>query len=382
MRLVELGHIAEVIMGQSPPGDTYNTIANGLPFFQGKSEFGRESPIAAKWCSAPKKIAAPGDILISVRAPVGPTNLADQDCCIGRGLAAIRANRTVVDRDYLWLYLRRSEDELAQKGQGSTFEAINGDDLKKLVVPLPSLDCQRQIAVRLKSQLAEVETARQAAQVQGRDIAMLRSRLLKDVFATLNDTPRKVLGDHAPTTSGSTPSRSNKRYWKPAEIPWVKTGEVAFAPIYQTEEAISKLALSECSLSLLPPQTVLVAMYGQGKTRGQSAILEVTATTNQACFAILPNETWESEFLYYWLVASYRDLRDLSDDRGGNQANLNGALLKALEIPAPNRARQAEIVCRLKAALREIDTLDTFSKNTLDELELLPQRLLIQAFEN
>jgi len=108
--------------------------------------------------------------------------------------------------------------------------------------------------------------------------------------------PRKVLGDHTPTTSGSTPSRSDKRYWEPAEVPWVKTGEVAFAPITRTEEAISKVALAECSLTLLPPKTVLVAMYGQGKTRGQSAILEMAATTNQACFAILPNDTWEPEF--------------------------------------------------------------------------------------
>jgi type I restriction enzyme S subunit len=162
----------------------------------------------------------------------------------------------------------------------------------------------------------------------------------------------------------------------------VKTGEVAFAPVIQTEEAISKLALAECRLSLLPPKTVLVAMYGQGKTRGQSAVLEVAATTNQACFAILPNDTWEPEFLYYWLVASYQDLRDLSEDRGGNQANLNGALIKALEVPAPDRTKQLEIVRFVKATLHEVDALVASSKTTMDELELLPQRLLAKAFEN
>jgi len=155
---------------------------------------------------------------------------------------------------------------------------------------------------------------------------------------------------------------------------------VASAPIMQTEEAISKLALAECSLTLLPPKTVLVAMYGQGKTRGQSAILEVPATTNQACFAILPNDTWEPEFLYYWLVASYQDLRDLSDDRGGNQANLNGALLKALEVPAPDREQQLALVRRVEAALQGVDALDAANQTQRANLELLPQRILARAF--
>jgi type I restriction enzyme S subunit len=88
-------------------------------------------------------------------------------------------------------------------------------------------------------------------------------------------------------------------------------------------------------LSILPPKTVLVAMYGWGKTRGQCAILEVEATTNQACFAILPNATWNSDFLFYWFMLSYQDLRSLSENRGSNQANLIGGLLNALTIPAP-----------------------------------------------
>ena len=99
----------------------------------------------------------------------------------------------------------------------------------------------------------------------------------------------RVLSSVARTGSGTTPSRSRKDYWSPATTPWVKTGEIAFAPIKSTEESVSDIALTECSLPVLPIGTVLVAMYGQGKTRGQSAVLEVEATTNQACFAIFPN---------------------------------------------------------------------------------------------
>jgi type I restriction enzyme S subunit len=382
MTLITLSEVAEVIMGQSPPGSTYNTIGSGLPFFQGKSEFGKVNPVAVKWCTEPTKIAEVGDILISVRAPVGPTNLADQKCCIGRGLAAIRPNPNSVDRDFVWFYLQYSQEELVKKGQGSTFEAINGDDLNDIELPNIDLNEQRQIAARLKAQLAEVETARQAAKVQLRDAALLRQRLLRQAFDALADGPHKVLGEWATTTSGSTPSRGDKRYWSPAEIPWVKTGEVAFAPITRTEEAISKQALAECSLTLLPPQTVLIAMYGQGKTRGQSAILEIEATTNQACFAILPNDTWDADFLHHWLMASYDDLRSLSDGRGGNQANLNGGLLNALEIPAPDIDDQQRIVARLKQQLAEADALRTALDQQLRDLDALPQRILALALEN
>ena len=296
----------------------------------------------------------------------------------------LKTDRSRLLPSYLRLLLVSDQFNLyaGEASARSRMPKLNRDQLFAYELFLPALDRQRAIGNAVAGQLAEVEAARQAAQRQARDIALLRIRLLNEMLATLDGVPCKVLGDYAPTTSGTTPPRGAKRYWEPAEIPWVKTGEVAFAPITTTEEAVSQAALAECSLSLLPPKTVLVAMYGQGKTRGQSAILEVAATTNQACLAILPNDTWETEFLYYWLVASYQDLRDLSEDRGGNQANLNGALLKALEVPAPDRAQQLQVVRRIKAALHEMDALATAGRSTLIELELLPQRLLAQAFES
>jgi len=91
----ELSSIADLIMGQSPPSTTYNLEGDGLPFFQGKTDFGSRHPRPRQFCSAPLKIANPGDILISIRAPVGPTNIADEECCIGRGLAAIRPQKSM-----------------------------------------------------------------------------------------------------------------------------------------------------------------------------------------------------------------------------------------------------------------------------------------------
>ena len=283
-----------------------------------------------------------------------------------------------VDGDYLYWFMRQFD--MARLANTQALPSVRSSDIAQIEIPVPSLQEQRRIAARLKAQLAEVEAARQAAQAQVRDADLLRQRLLRQTFDVLRGVPRKILGGWARTTSGSTPSRGDKRYWSPAEIPWVKTGEVAFAPITRTEESISRQALAECSLTLLPARTVLIAMYGQGKTRGQSAILEIEATTNQACFAIFPNDTWDADFLHHWLMASYEDLRGLSDGRGGNQANLNGGLLNALEIPAPDIGDQRRIVARLKSQLAEADAIARGAAVQLAEIERLPQKLLAQAF--
>lgn len=272
--------------------------------------------------------------------------------------------------------------EIQALGSGATFVEVSKSTMEAFEISFPAIDDQRRITARLNAQLTEVEAARQAAEIQLRDVRLLRNRILKDIFSELGSAPRKKLGDFARTTSGSTPSRGSKQYWQPAEIPWVKTGEVAFAPIASTQEAISKTALAECSLTLLPPKTILIAMYGQGKTRGQSAILEISAATNQACFAILPNETWASDFLFLWLKSSYQDLRALSENRGGNQANLNGALLNALEVPAPSQDNQMKIVKRINAALTELDAVERSSVAALEDIRRLPSRILAQAFES
>ena len=112
-----------VVQGQSPPSETYNTDGVGLPFLQGKAEFGDTYPTAVKWCSAPNKIAEPDDVLISIRAPVGPTNLCPVRACIGRGLAAIRPKGDIPPK-YVLYFLRATKEELRANSTGTTFEAI------------------------------------------------------------------------------------------------------------------------------------------------------------------------------------------------------------------------------------------------------------------
>lgn len=317
---------------------------------------------------------------MSSRAPIGHLAIAGCDLYTNQGCKSFVSGEDL-DPEFLFFNLYYRMREIQALGSGATFVEVSKSALESFQISFPSRATQRKIASNLKAQLAEVDLARQAAQTQWTDASLLRTRLLRQAFDALHDAPRKVLGEWARTTSGSTPPRGDRRYWSPAEVPWVKTGEVAFAPITSTGEAISRRALAECSLTLLPPQTVLIAMYGQGKTRGQSAILEIEATTNQACFAIFPNDTWGADFLHYWLMASYEDLRSLSEGRGGNQANLNGGLLNALELPAPDIGTQQRIVECLKTQLAEVDTVQQTAAAQLAQIERLPQRLLAQAFD-
>jgi type I restriction enzyme, S subunit len=159
--IVNLGEVCDVIAGQSPPSATYNTIKEGLPFFQGKADFGQLFPKVRIWCNRPIKIAKPNDILISVRAPVGPTNLCDRESCIGRGLSAIRP-KDDVHYKYVLYFLRGYEKILTGKGQGSTFSAITQQDLKDIKIPLPPLHIQKKIAEVLERADAAREKRRQA----------------------------------------------------------------------------------------------------------------------------------------------------------------------------------------------------------------------------
>lgn len=143
--LVKLNEACSLNMGQSPDSSGYNDEGKGLPFYQGNADFGTLTPVTRLFCNNPTKIAHAGDILLSVRAPIGAVNIANQTCCIGRGLAALTAYRDV-DVKFLYYAIKSKHGEFNAKGTGSTFKAINKKALYETRIPLPALAEQKNIA--------------------------------------------------------------------------------------------------------------------------------------------------------------------------------------------------------------------------------------------
>ena len=145
---VKLGEVAEIIMGQSPDSSSYN-YEDGLPFFQGNADFGEYYPTIRILCNKPKKIANKYDVLISVRAPVGAVNIANNICAIGRGLAIIRTNANTVNHRYLFYLLKYHRRYIENLGTGSTFKAISKPILNDLCFTIHDIQTQKEIVAVL-----------------------------------------------------------------------------------------------------------------------------------------------------------------------------------------------------------------------------------------
>ena len=176
-----LPDFTRIIMGQSPPSETYNHRGEGLPFFQGKAEFGELYPTINKYCSRPTKIAGRGAILLSIRAPVGPTNLARLECCIGRGLAAIHPYKEI-DPKFLLHIFRSMEPSISSKGAGSTFTAISKDFLENLEFNLPPLGEQHRIMAKIEELFSELDKGIESLKAARAKLNVYRQSVLKHAF--------------------------------------------------------------------------------------------------------------------------------------------------------------------------------------------------------
>lgn len=176
-----LGEISEVILGESPPSSTYNEVGKGPPFYQGKLEFGDIYPSPQKWCSSPKKIAEKGDVLISVRAPVGSTNICQGKSCIVRGLAALRPMGGI--ESFFVLYLIRAfERNVAEQGAGTTFNAITGGQLSGFEIPFPLLSEQHRTVAKIDELFAKLHAGIEALKKTKVQFKRYRQAVLKYAF--------------------------------------------------------------------------------------------------------------------------------------------------------------------------------------------------------
>jgi type I restriction enzyme S subunit len=188
-----------------------------------------------------------------------------------------------------------------------------------------------------------------------------------------------ALGELFYVGSGGTPIRKKLEYWN-GNIPWVSSGEVAFCEIRNTQEGITQEGLKNSSAKLYPAGTVLIALYGEGKTRGQVAILRINATTNQAVACIVcPNSPIPSEYVYWWLYYRYLETRRIKE--GANQPNMYLHHIRKLPIPIPPIIEQKEIINKIEESLSVIQEINRTVSANLSQAQKLRNSILKEAFE-
>jgi len=360
-----------LIMWQSPDSKTYNKEWIGLPFFQWKKEFGVISPIVEQYCNGPVKIAEAWDILMSVRAPVWPTNLADQKCCIWRWLWAIRPNKQKCLIDYLLYFFKKFQTEISNLGKWSTFDAITKADLGNIPIPLPPLSTQKAIVAKLDEIFAQIDEAIATTQANIDQTDELTKSVLDKVFEE-GEWERIKIGEKNIITlvmwqSPSSETYNRKWIWLPF-FQWKKE----FWEVYPVVEQY-------CSKPIKIAEAWDILMSVR-------APVWPTNLADQKCciwrwlWAIRPNkDKLITSYLLYFLKKFEKNITALW--KGSTFSAITKSDLENVEIPIPPIAKQTEIVKYLDHVFAQSSQLKEQYQAKLVELRALKASVLQSAFE-
>lgn len=329
-------------------------------------------------------LAYPGDLVISgINAAKGAIGIykSEEERPVAATIhyGAYTPNPDRADLTYLWWFLRsRSFRELlAEYVPGGIKTELKAKRLLPIPIKLPPLAEQRRVVARIEELASQVNEARALRQYAITETQVLYSKLLSCSFESISTRPVPI-GSVFRVSTGGTPSRRNPTYWN-GTINWVSSGEVAFCGICNTEEKITALGVQNSNAKVYPPSTVLLAMIGQGKTRGQCAILRCHASTNQNVAGIHVYETEHSpDYVYWWLFSNYQKSR--STETGTAQPALSGERVKQMMIPLPSRDEQCRIVAELEVLQKKIDAARSLQDETDEELSALLPSILDYAF--
>ncbi|WP_313504532.1 restriction endonuclease subunit S [Kaistella carnis] len=357
--------VALVTAGQSPEGKHYNSNGHGLPFFQGKKEFGDKFIGEAKvWTSFVTKIAEEGDILMSVRAPVGPVNFAIEKCCIGRGLAAIRVKERF-DKDFLFLYFKHIEHQLTGNA-GAVFNSINKGQIEDLDIPMPSFLEQKALVEKLDFAFDAIEKAKANIKKNVENAKELLQSKLNAIFTqksegweekTLNEISKNLDSKRIPITKNVRTEGAIPYYGASGIVDYVE--DFIFDGTY--------LLISEDGANLLA-RTYPIAFSVDGKfwVNNHAHILEFKDFVTQ-------------KFVEYYLNSIKLD----NYVTGMAQPKLSQTSLNKIIVPIPvnNIKEQEKIVAKLDFLSNQTKLLQEKYKHKLANLEELKKSILEKAFK-
>ena len=360
-------------MGQSPPSDTYNKEGVGLPFFQGKTEFGRRYPKIKMYCSSPKKTATENDILMSVRAPVGPVNIANNDCCIGRGLCAIRSSDKL-DFMYLYHFLKANELKISSKGTGSTFTAINKKTIHELEIPLPPLQTQKKIVAILEKAERLKEWRKEADELTDEFLKSTFLEMFGDPVTNPKKWDVKKLKDFGKIQTGNTPPRKNPDYYG-EYIEWIKSDNINTPNTYLTtsEEMLSENGVT--AGRIVQKGSILVTcIAGSLSCIGNVAVADREVAFNQQINAITPNEDVNELFLYHLILNTKNYIQNYSTQ------SMKGMISKSVFESIPFIFPPIDLQQKFTLVAKKVEQLREHQSQSRQHIDDLFNALMQKAF--
>lgn len=418
MELIELGTILHMEKGKKPLSQVKEPTEGYLPYVDIKAF---EQGVIDNYASPEKSLLCEeGDLLIvGDGSRSGLTGRAIKGV-VGSTLFKIYADG--VSTDYLRYFIESKYLLLNTKKKGTGTPHLNANILKESKIFVPSLEEQERIVARIEELFSDLDDAVKTLKATQQQLNLYKQAVLKDAFEGKltfswrdkhhNENPRddferikrnnevfkdtsgdeneisltmpkewkKVrLGEVFEVQVGATPSRRVPEYWN-GNINWVSSGEVHFNNIYSTREQVTEDGILHSSTNVHPIGTVMLAMIGEGKTRGQAAILNTKAAHNQNTAAILVSETpCSSKYIYYFLLLNYENTRRVGS--GNNQKALNKERVRALRFPFTSFKEQEEIVAEIESRLSVFDSIEQTIDCTLSQAEALRQSILKQSFE-
>lgn len=383
--LKTIGEVCEVIAGQSPEGKFYNKIGNGIPFYQGKKEYGEKylgEPTT--WTTKITKEAKEDDILISVRAPVGPVNFATQKICIGRGLAAIRTSK-LIDKEFLYSFLIKFESEIIGN-TGAVFNSINKAQIEAIKIPLPPLPEQQRIVAILDEAFAKIEKAKANAEQNLKNAKELFESYLQRVFEDKGDDweEKKLIEITNKIGSGATPRGGNESY-KSEGISLVRSMNVHDLEFRDKNLAfIDDQQAIELNNVSLQENDVLLNITGASVAR--CCVIPkkfLPARVNQHVSIIrAKKEIIDPTFLNLLLTSKfYKDQLLFTGEQGATRQAITKAQLEVFKIAFPiSIQEQKSLTNKLETLSLETKKLEGNYEQKIKDLEELKKSVLQKAF--
>lgn len=389
MEVKKLKECCTIIAGQSPKSKYYNSNGDGLPFFQGKADFGELYPSIRVYCSQPTKIAEKDDILLSVRAPVGPTNLAPCKVCIGRGLTAIRPSEVLHTR-YVLLFFRYFEAQLASKGTGTTFKAITQDVVKNLEIPIPPLPEQERIVARIEELFSQLDAGVETLKKTKAQLAVYRQAVLKEAFNSAEVDCKMLLIAEILTktrkgmSTGPFGTMIKKSDHKATGVPMLgieNIGRGQFVDgnkIYVTAEKAEELkAFSLRAGDIIISRSGTVGEICAVPERAEGSLLSTNLMRVSLDNTMIRSDYFIALFQSKGIVLD--QIKELC--KGSTRDFLNQTILKQIVFPVPSMEKQEEIVSIIEARMSVCDSIEQTVDIALQQAEVMRQSILKDAFE-